>query len=149
MSLVTYDPWRDLEQFREQLSRVFNERLPGGSGDDVSSIATSVWSPAVDIREEEDRFVLHADVPGVDPNDIEITMEGGVLTIKGERKHEVSDERKGYSRMERVYGSFYRRFGLPNTAEADKIEAHSRNGVLEVVIPKQERAKPRQIPVQG
>jgi HSP20 family protein len=103
----------------------------------------------VDIREDKDAYVLHADVPGVDPKDIEVHMENGVLTIRGERKSETKEERENYKRVERVRGTFYRRFTLPDTADADKISAKSVNGVLEVRIPKQETVQPRRISVEG
>jgi len=145
MSLMTYDPWRELRSLREDMNRVFNR--PELGDNDPSSVATSVWSPAVDLKEEQDRFVLEADLPGVDPNDIEVTMADGVLTIKGERRFESEQERSGYKRIERAYGTFYRRFALPDTADAERIEASCDNGVLNLVIAKHERAKPRQITV--
>jgi len=131
------------------MDRLFSDRLGSQWFDDESNVATSVWSPAVDIKEDVDHFELSADIPGVDPKDIEITMENGVLTIKGARHAERTDEQKNYTRTERVYGSFYRRFSLPSSAEADKIEATSKDGVLKVVIPKHEQAKPRQITVKS
>lgn len=147
MNLINYDPWRELRSLREEVNRLFGGPIAPWQ-EDGSSIATSVWSPAVDLKEEPDKFVLKADLPGVDPKDIEVTMEDGVLTIKGERRFESEQERQGYKRVERAYGTFYRRFALPDTAEADKIEARSENGVLQVVIPKHERAQPRQITVK-
>ena len=107
------------------------------------------WVPAVDIKEEDTRFVIHADVPGVDPDDIEVRMEDGVLTIKGERQSEDKEEREGYKRIERVRGSFFRRFSLPDTADAEGITAKAKNGVLEIIIPKHEKVQPRRIEVQG
>lgn len=147
MSLVRYEPWSFLNQLHGDLDRIF-ERRPVDD-DNGSSLATSDWTPAVDIKEEDDRYVIHADVPGVDPKDIEVNMEDGVLTIRGERKAEKRDEREGYKRVERVRGSFYRRFSLPDTANADAISAKSQHGVLEVVIPKQEKLQPKRIEVQG
>ena len=102
----------------------------------------------MDIKEEENRFLIQADVPGVDPKDIEITMENGVLTIRGERAAEARKEGEGYTRVERVRGSFYRRFSLPDTSDAERIEAQGKNGVLEVVIPKKEKAKPKRIAIK-
>jgi HSP20 family protein len=101
----------------------------------------------VDIREEEDRFVLHADIPGVKPEDIEVTMENGVLTISGSREETSRSESNGYRRVERVSGRFFRRFTLPDTANAEEIRAKSHNGVLEVIIPKHARVMPRRISV--
>jgi HSP20 family protein len=110
--------------------------------------SVSDWLPAVDIREENDRFLLQADLPGVDPDAIEVTMEDGVLTIQGSRDSESTDEQEGYKRYERVRGSFLRRFTLPDTANGDDIAAATRNGVLEVSIPKQVKPQPRKISVK-
>ncbi len=144
MNLTTNDPWRELRTLRDEMNRVFNAPWQ----EDGSSVATSVWSPAVDLKEEADRFVLKADLPGVDPKGIEVTMADGVLTIRGERRFESEQERSSYKRVERAYGTFYRRFALPDSAAAERIEAHSENGVLHVTIPKQDRAKPRTISVK-
>lgn len=147
MNVIRYEPLSILRRFHDEVSRVFDEGYYGGVEGDQSRAVTSHWAPAVDIKEEGDRYVLRADVPGVDAKDIEITMENGVLTIKGERSHEDKEERSGYKRVERVYGTFYRRFTLPDTADADKVSATSKNGVLEVTIPKQEKMQPRKIKV--
>ena len=147
MSLVRYEPWSFLNQLHGDLDRIF-ERRPLLDNDNGSSLATSDWTPAVDIKEENDRYIIHADVPGVDPKDIEVNMEDGVLTIRGERNTENREEREGYKRVERVRGSFYRRFSLPDTANAEAISAKSKHGVLEVVIPKQEKVLPKRIEVE-
>lgn len=138
-------PWGLMNQLQNELNTIF-DGLPAQEGETGE---VSDWMPAVDIREEKDRFVLHADVPGVDPKDIEITMENGTLTVRGERTSEHKDERNGYRRVERVAGQFFRRFVLPDSADADAISAQSRNGVLEVVIPKQEKVQPKRIEVKG
>ena len=147
MYMQRYQPWGLLNQLHGEVDNLFNTRP--GRYDDADQLATSDWIPAVDIREEDDRFIIHADVPGVDPGDIEINMEDGVLSIKGERQSEKTDEREGYKRVERVRGSFIRRFSLPDTANADAISARSKNGVLEVVIPKQEKVLPKRIQVES
>ena len=147
MNVIRYEPLGVLRQFHDEVSRLFDEDYRGLTTGDQSSAATSHWAPAVDIKEETDRYVLRADVPGVDSKDIEITMENGLLTIKGERKHEDKEEREGYKRVERVYGTFYRRFTLPDTADAEKVSASSKDGVLEVTIPKQEKVQPRRIKI--
>lgn len=148
MSLVRYEPWSLLNQLHGDLDRLFGGRM-GEPSEEASSMATSDWAPAVDIKEDKDRYLIHADVPGVDPKDIEVNLENGVLTIKGERKSETEDEREGYKRVERVRGTFFRRFSLPDTADSDKVSAKSRDGVLEITIPKQEKASPRRITVKG
>ena len=151
MSLTRYEPFGLLDRFNRELNRLgMNEAFLNDtfSGEDNSNVVTSHWRPAVDIKEEENRFLIEADVPGVDPKDIEITMENGVLTIRGQRTDEARKEGEGYTRVERVRGSFYRRFSLPDTADADRIEAHGKNGVLEITIPKKEKAKPKRITIK-
>ncbi len=148
MSLVRYEPWSLLNQLHGEVDRMFNTR-PRRNGKDNNPLQdASDWAPAVDIREEDSRYVIHADVPGVDPKDIEINLEDGVLSIKGERHSEVTDEREGYKRVERVRGSFFRRFSVPDTADADAVTAKSKDGVLEIVIPKQEKLQPKRIRVE-
>ena len=149
MNQIIRDPWADFRSLRQEMNRLFhNPALAAAADDDASAIATSVWAPAVDLKEDENQFTLLADVPGVNPQDIEITMEGGVLTIRGERLREAAENGRAFRRVERSYGAFYRRFSLPDTAAEDRVEATCRNGVLEVVIPKQERARPRQVEVK-
>ena len=139
----SYQPWGLLNQLQRELERAHE----GGSGE--GSIATAEWTPAVDIKEESDKFVLLADIPGVKPEDIDISMENGVLTIKGEKKTEAKTEQEGFKRVERTHGSFYRRFSLPDSANAEAISAKSKLGVLEIVIPKREAVKPKKINVEA
>ena len=146
MNTIRYEPWSVLRRFQDDINRLFEEGA-GEYGGDGTRVATSQWAPAVDIKEEQDRFVLLADLPGVDPKDIEITMDRGVLTVKGERTAEERDERHGYRRVERVHGTFHRRFSLPDTVDAERISATGKNGVLEIVIPKQDEVQPRRISV--
>ena len=149
MSIVRQEPWSLLQKFNNDINRVFGNAGLRYLDNDGSNVVTSHWTPAVDIKEEQDRYVLTADLPGVDPKDIEITMENGKLTIKGERHWKEQENRDGYQRVERIYGSFYRRFNLPDTVNAENITAKSNNGVLEVGIPKQEKELPRRIAVGG
>ncbi|PSJ17811.1 Hsp20/alpha crystallin family protein [Nitrosomonas supralitoralis] len=139
MAITRYEPWGLLSQLQKELER-------GGM---EGSTATAEWAPAVDIKEGTDKFVIHADIPGVKPEEIDISMESGVLTIKGEKKSESKTEQEGYKRVERTYGSFYRRFSLPDTANADAISASSKHGVLEVIIPKREAVLPKKINVSA
>ena len=135
-----------MRQIQNEMSRVFDRAVAGA--EDGSNVATSRWTPAVDIREDSGQFTITADIPGVEPGDIEVTMENGVLTIKGERKLETRDEGdNGYRRVERVHGGFYRRFTLPDTADAETISAAGRHGVLEVTIPKRAALQPKRIEV--
>ena len=144
MSLASYEPWTLMNQLQRELARTFDDRL--GRAERGSSVVE--WVPAVDIREEDSRFVLRADLPGVEPKDIEVTMEDGVLTLRGKRELEEREEREGYRRVERVSGQFFRRFTLPDTANTDAISATSKQGVLEVSIPKQPKVQPRRISVE-
>ena len=133
------------------LNRLYNNiygTVPQGFGDEESNIVTSHWMPSVDIKEDDDQFLIFADVPGVDAKDIDVSMENGILTIKGKRETESKEEKEGYKRVERSKGSFYRRFSLPDSADPDKIAAKSNNGVLEITIPKHEVVKPRKITVK-
>jgi len=142
-NLIHFDPWQRLNRLQRDLNTVFDRRT------DEDQVATSEWTPAVDVKEEPDRFVILADIPGVDPKDIDVHMENSLLTIKGERTLENVEERDNYKRVERTYGSFYRRFNLPDTANADRISANSKHGVLEVVVPKQDKLQPRKIAVKS
>lgn len=148
MTLVRYEPWNMMNQLHSEIDRLFDNRV-SRLADQEGQLATSDWVPAVDIKEEADRYIIHADVPGVNPSDIEVDMEDGVLSIKGQRYQESKEEREGYKRMERSRGSFYRRFSLPDTVNAEAVSAKSRDGVLEIVIPKQEKLQPKRIKVES
>jgi len=144
MSLTRYNPWSLFDQLQRELNMPLNKF----DTDENGNIATANWAPAVDIKEDDTAFTLLADIPGVDPDDIEVTMDKGVLTVKGERKSEKKTEEENYKRVERQYGVFYRRFTLPDSANAEGIEAHSEHGVLKITIPKQEVAQSRRISVK-
>ncbi len=144
MSLIHYEPWALLEQMRNEINRLAESRESDEGG---NVVATSDWVPPVDIIEQDNAFVILADVPGVDPGNIEINMENGVLSIKGERPG--SEDRRGLKRVERARGTFYRRFSLPDSADPEGITARSRFGVLEITIPKVEKIRPRRISVEG
>ncbi|MGH8292171.1 MAG: Hsp20/alpha crystallin family protein [Gammaproteobacteria bacterium] len=147
MNLIRYEPWGFVNQLHGEINRLFDRGY--ADQDRESGLTASDWIPAVDIKEEDNRFLIHADVPGVDPKDIEITMEDGILTLKGERKSETREERDGYHRVERTGGQFFRRFTLPDTADAEGVSAKGVNGVLEISIPKQPKAQPRRITVKA
>lgn len=148
MNVVRYDPFTIFEKFNNEMNSMLSRNSVARMNDnDDSNVVTARWTPAVDIKEEQNQFVLMADIPGVEPKDIEITMENNVLIVKGERSQESREEQNGYKRVERVYGSFHRRFSLPDTADADNISAKGENGVLVITIPKKEKAQPRRISV--
>lgn len=148
MRLATYSPWNSLQRVHSDLDQLFNH-WPNYDADDDSTNVFSTWMPSIDIKDEEERYVLTADVPGVNAKEIDITMENGVLTIQGERKTRMDDESKHYRRSERIQGKFYRRFSLPDTIDGEGIQAKSKDGVLEVIIPKQDKAKPKRITVSS
>ena len=137
MSLTHFDPLASIRVFEDAFTRMVNEPR-----------ATRPWSPAVDIYETENELVLKADVPEVDPKDIDVRVENQTLTISGERKFDQANTGKGYHRIERAYGSFVRSFAVPNTFDTDKIAADFKNGVLSVTLPKKEAAKLRQVKVE-
>ncbi len=145
MNIRRYEPWSIFDLMQRELSPYSRRRTP--LYDDNNTVAD--WVPAVDIVEEKDKFVLTADVPGVDPADIEVSMDAGVLSVSGERHSETSDETDGLKRVERISGKFYRRFTLPETADAEGIAAKSNNGILEVTIPKQPEIQARRITVEA
>jgi HSP20 family protein len=142
MALVRYQPNNPFDQFNNEINRFFNttQRQRAANQD-------RDWMPAVDILETEDRFVLSADIPGVERKDVEITLEDGVLTLKGERHAETEEKREGFHRRERVHGTFMRQFNLPDTVNAENISATVKEGVLQIEIPKQAKPEARKISV--
>lgn len=141
MAITRYEPWGLLTQLQRELERARDDMTAEGTS------AVAEWAPAVDIKEESDKFVLHADLPGVKPEAIDVSTENGVLTIKGEKYTEAKTEKEGYKRIERTHGSFYRRFSLPDTADLSAISAVTKDGVLVVTIPKREALQPKKISV--
>ena len=144
MAIVRYEPWSVVNRLHQSLDQFFNESF---NSPEASSSPNVTWVPRVDIHEEKDRFVVSADVPGVEPKDIDITADNGVLTVRGERRAEKRETENGYERIERVSGSFVRRFRLPEGANTELIAAKQTNGVLEVTIPKTPAAQPRKISI--
>jgi HSP20 family protein len=145
---MRYEPWNLLNRLQGDIDRLFASG-PGVRCPQRQPAPASDWVPAVDIGEQDTRYVIHADIPGVDPTAIEVSTEDGVLTIKGERRRENGAQRQSVRRTERVSGSFVRRFSLPDSADAGAISATSRHGVLEIVIPKQHRLHPKRIQVEA
>ncbi|MGN6741246.1 Hsp20/alpha crystallin family protein [Dyella sp.] len=139
--------WNASRMFPEEVRQAFDRFFQAEDGD-ASNVVTSQWAPRVDIREDEQRFVILADIPGVDPAQIEVSMEKGILTIKGERQAPNGDNGK-YTRVERAHGLFHRRFTLPDSADAEGITAKGKFGVLEIVIPKKPLATPRRITINA
>lgn len=144
MTITRFEPWNYLDLLHRDLDRIVSGHR---RNDNDQSVAD--WTPAVDIVEEKDRFVLRADVPGVRPEDIDVSMDNGVLSLSGERHPIAVGEESGVQRIERATGRFLRRFTLPDTANADAISAKCANGILEVVIPKAAEVQARRITVEA
>jgi len=145
MSAVTrQDPWGVMPRLQDEINRLF-----GSARESDSSSATAMWVPLVDIHEYPDRFELYVDLPGVDPSTVDLTLDGGILTLSGERPQPVrkdNEEAQG-RRVERGHGHFHRRFVLPDTVDGEKVNASGSHGVLTVTIPKQARAMRRRIQI--
>jgi HSP20 family protein len=142
-TIARWEPFRGVSALQDQINRLFNDAFER-TGEQSS---LSAWSPAVDIYETEQQLVVKADLPDVDPKDLDIRVENNVLTIRGERKFDKKVNEENYLRVERSYGSFARSFTLANTVNTDDIKAEFQNGVLTLSIPKREEAKPKQIKV--
>ncbi len=138
-----WEPFRGTMTLQEQLNRVFGDMLER-AGDESN---LTPWAPAVDIFETEHELVVKADLPDVNPQDLDIRVENNILTIRGERKFEKKVNEENYLRIERAYGSFSRSFSLANSVKSEAIKADYQNGVLTLSIPKREEAKPKQIKV--
>lgn len=158
MSLIRWNPARDLttwsvadilpdlSQMQREMNRLFDSFFRGGQLDDGSF--GPFWAPAVDIVEQDDAYIVEAELPGLTKDDVKISLEGNILTIRGEKKREQTKEGRNYHRTERSYGSFMRSFTLPTSVRSDKIEATYRNGILTINLPKVEEAKPKTIEVK-
>jgi HSP20 family protein len=147
MSIVRYDPFRDLRSLQDEVNRLFTSNLSRAFGDE--GIARGAWNPSVDIYENKDQIVLEAELPGMQREDFDLSIENNVITLRGERRFEKKDESDNYHRVERSYGSFTRAFTLPQTVSAEEATAEYRNGVLRVTLPKREEVKARRIEVKG
>ena len=146
-SLIRWEPFRDIYSLQDRMNRLFGDlsHRPGATDEGLTSGA---WTPQVDVYETAESIVLKADLPGMSQNDVEISVEGNTLTVKGERKFEKEVNEKDYYRMERSYGTFTRSFTLPPTVDSDKIDAAFAQGVLKITLPKREESKPKQIKVK-
>jgi HSP20 family protein len=147
MGIVRYDPFRDLRSLQEEVNRLFSTNLTRTFGDE--GLGRGAWAPSVDIYENKDQIVLEAELPGMKREDFDLSIENNVITLRGERRFEKTDESDNYHRVERSYGSFTRSFTLPQSVSADEATADYSNGVLRVTLPKREEAKSRRIEVTG
>ena len=147
MTVVRYDPFRDLRSLQEEVNRLFSTNLTRAFGDE--GIGRGAWAPSVDIYENKDQIVLEAELPGMKQEEFDLSIENNVITLRGERKFEKTDEADNYHRVERSYGAFTRSFTLPQTVSPEGATAEYNNGVLRVTLPKREETKARRIEVSG
>lgn len=152
MTITLYEPWTPVNDFHQEIGRLFGgQRINSPASNDANNVVTSHWTPAVDVKEADEQFTIFVDVPGIDNNAIDISMDKGVLSIRGERHSEVTGEGtedNGYLRVERAHGTFFRSFSLPETADANSIRAQNKNGVLTITIPKQPVSQPQKIVIE-
>jgi HSP20 family protein len=142
-----WNPLRDIESMHDRLMRALSLPTSRAGGDGQQSLTTAEWAPSVDITEDDNEYVIKAELPEVTKEDVKITVENGVLTLKGERRFEKEEKNKKYHRIERGYGSFMRTFSMPDDADPEKVAADFKDGVLRVTLGKSEAKKPRQIEV--
>src|SRR5215469_12151438 len=145
MAISRWDPFRDLNVLQDRMNRLFDDAGRNWRTDEPS--ATTTWSPSVDIFETENEIVVKAELPGLDRKDITLHLENNVLTLRGERKFEKETKEENYHRIERSYGNFSRSFSIPATVDEEKIRADYKDGVLKIVLPKKEQARPKQIKI--
>ncbi|MCU1289316.1 MAG: hspA 1 [Acidobacteria bacterium] len=147
MNISKYDPFRELRSLQDEMNRLFMSNYSRGS--EQEGFMSGAWSPQVDIFENKDQIVLEAELPGMKPEDVNISIENNVLTLHGERKFEKKDENDNFHRVERSYGSFTRSFTLPPTVSSENAQAEFENGVLRLTLAKREEAKPRRIEIKA
>ena len=145
-TIVRWDPFREMGTLHDRMSRLYDEVWGRGRREDES--VTGNWMPSVDVKETKDALEISTELAGIDPKDVEVTVENGVLTLKGSRNFEKAVEGETYHRVERAYGSFERSFTLPTNVESDKINATYHHGVLHLTVPKREEAKPRSVAIK-
>jgi HSP20 family protein len=147
MALVKWDPFRDLEEMSDRLNRIFARPATWqGPGKEIMTVAD--WTPTVDISETEAEYLIKAELPEVKKEEVKVTVEDGVLTILGERTQEKEEKGKKFHRVERSYGRFVRSFTLPDSVDEGQVKAEYADGVLNLHLPKSEKAKPKQIEVK-
>jgi len=151
MTLTRWNPAKELISVEKEFSKLFdsfNNRFGLKSSKEDEDFANAVWSPLTDIREDEDKYSLHLDLPGVKKEDVKITFNNGQIAISGERNFEKEEKNSKYHHVERAFGKYYRAFNLPEKIIEDRIDAEFKDGILKITIPKAEEAKPKQIEVK-
>jgi HSP20 family protein len=145
-TIVRWDPFREMSTLQDRMNRLFGEVWARDRREDES--VTGNWTPSVDVKETKDALQILTELAGIDPKDVEVTVENGILTLKGSRNFEKAVEGESYHRVERAYGSFERSFTLPTNVDPDRIQATYKHGVLQLALPKREEAKPKSIAIK-
>ena len=148
MALVRWEPFRELLTAQDRFNQLFNQTFTQGLPQSEEDLSNRVWAPAVDIYETEQNLVLKVDLPGINPDDVEVRVENQTLFIRGERKFEKDVKEGNYHRVERTYGNFARSFTLPNTVSPESVTAEYKDGILTLTLAKREEAKPKTIKIQ-
>jgi HSP20 family protein len=146
-TLAKWDPLQELDNFSNRLSNFFG-RVPTQKNDGDDWFTQAAWTPLVDISEDDNEYQIKAELPGIEKDQVKVSVEDGTLVISGERSSEKEENNKKYHRIERSYGSFLRSFVLPNDADGTKVKAEFKNGILKVHLPKAESAKPKTIDIK-
>jgi HSP20 family protein len=147
-ALTRWDPFKEMEDLQSRFAKLFG-LTPARTGNGGKELMTvTEWAPSVDITEDDKEYLVKADLPEVKKEDVKVTVENGVLTIRGERKFEKEEKDKKYHRIERSYGNFLRSFTFPDGADGSKVNAEFKDGVLKVHLPKSEKAKPKSVEVK-
>ena len=146
-TIVRWDPYKEMSGLQDRMNRLFDDVWGRGRRGDEEFISGG-WVPPVDVRETKETLEISAELPGIDPKAVEVSVEGGVLTLKGSRNFEKAAEGEAYHRVERAYGAFERSFTLPTNVDSERIQAAYRHGVLYLTVPKREEAKPKAIAIK-
>jgi HSP20 family protein len=145
MAIIRWRPFRDVVSIQDEMNRLFDDFF--GRPVARTDWTEGMWNPSVDVSEDKDNVILRAEMPGMTKEDVKISIQDGVLTLKGEKKQEKVEKDKNYHRIERSYGSFCRSFQLPTSVKSDKVKATYKDGVLSITLPKSEEVKPKEIPI--
>lgn len=146
-TITRYRPFPPMHSLRREIDRLFGDFLPGFGEEGDGETLSAVWTPRMDLKETDTEFLITMDLPGIEKDQVTISVEDHQLTVRGERKEEKKEEKENYLRMERSYGSFYRSIPLSTTVKVDAVQAKFKNGVLKIHIPKTEESKPRKVEI--
>lgn len=146
-ALTRWDPFRELDELQKRFSALLGRTPVKTNDEQQEALTVAEWAPVVDIVEDDNQYVITAELPGLQKEDIKVRIQNDALTISGERKYEKEEKDKKFHRVERAYGSFSRRFTIPENSDGEKVSAEFKDGILQVHLPKTETVKPKQIEV--